>query len=137
MTPRGRLEYLYMGTADFARDLAWWRDVMRGEVAWNFEAFGARVAALRVWEKGPLLLVADHRPAPSLLPVFAVDDLEAAMADLQARGWRAEGDPFGIPDGPCVLFKDPSGNEFAMYGDERPHALDASYREPANPRAVR
>lgn len=137
MASLGRLEYLYMGTSDFARDLAWWRDVMRGEVVWNFDAFGAHVAALRVWDDGPLLLLADHRPSPSLLPVHGVADLDAARKDLESRGWRAHGEPFGIPDGTCVLYKDPSGNEFALYGIERPHALEASFADPRNPRAVR
>lgn len=136
MSPLGRLTYLYLGTADFERDLAWWRDVVGAPLVWSFEAFGAKVAALRVSE-GPLLLLADHRPAPSLLPVYAVDDLDAAERDLRARGWRPEGPRFGIPDGPCVLFRDPSGNEFALYGDERPGALEAAYADETNARARR
>lgn len=134
--PLGRLAYLYAGSADFDADLAYYRDVVGAEVVWNFSAFGARVAALRLAE-GPLWLVADHRPAPSVLPVFAVGDLDAAERDLTARGWTAEGPRFEIPDGPCVLFKDPSGNGLALYGDVRPNALVTSYADQRDQRVGR
>ena len=122
--PLGRLEYLYVGSADVARDLDHYVRVLGGEVAWDFEEFGTRVAGVRLFEQGPMVLLAGHRPAPSVLPVFAVPDLDAAEGTLRARGWAPEGPRFGIPDGDCCLFKDPSGNEFAIYEDTRPHVLE-------------
>ena len=125
--PLGDLKYLYVGTSRFDDDLAFYRDVLGAEEVWNFAEFGARVAALRV-AAGPLLLIADHRPAPSCLPVFAVEDLDAAVARLESRGWRADSGPFGIPDGPCYLFSDRSGNQLAIFGNVRPDALSAVSR---------
>ena len=127
MPPLGDLKYLYVGTSRFDEDLAYYRDVIGAEEVWNFEEFGARVAALRV-ATGPLLLIADHRPAPSCLPVFGVEDLDAAVAGLESRGWRADSGPFGIPDGPCYLFSDKSGNQLAIFGNVRPDALSAVRR---------
>ncbi len=63
-TPLGRLVYLYVGSANLEGDLAYYRDVIGAAVVWHFRHFGAQVAALRVGA-GPLLLLADHRPAPS------------------------------------------------------------------------
>ena len=120
--PLGRLTYLYVGTSDFDADLAYYRDVIGAEVVWNLTGFGARVAAFRVSE-GPLYLIADHRHAPNVMPVFAVDDLDKTEKALRKRGWTSEGERFEIPDGPALLFKDRSGNELAVYGDERPGAL--------------
>jgi hypothetical protein len=57
--PFGKLEYLYVGTVDFERDVAYYRDVLGAEVVWAFHAFGARVAALRVCA-GPLLVTVDY-----------------------------------------------------------------------------
>ena len=125
--PLGELKYLYVGTSRFEEDLAYYRDVIGAEEVWNFEEFGARVAALRV-ATGPLLLIADHRPAPSCLPVFGVEDLNAAVTGLESRGWRADSGPFGIPDGPCYLFSDKSGNQLAIFGNVRPDALSAVRR---------
>jgi hypothetical protein len=120
--PLGDLKYLYVGTSRFDDDLKYYRDVIGADEVWNFEEFGARVAALRV-ATGPLLLIADHRPAPSCLPVFGVDDLDEAVAGLESRGWRADSGPFGIPDGPCYLFSDRSRNQLAIFGNVRPDAL--------------
>ena len=120
--PLGELKYLYVGTSRFDEDLEFYGTVLGAEKVWHFEEFGARVAAFRV-AQGPLLLLADHRPAPSCLPVFAVSDLDAAVRELEGRGWRPESGPFGIPDGPCYLFRDRSGNQLAVFGDVRPDAL--------------
>ena len=102
----------------------------------HFDKFGARVAAVRVAD-GPLLLLADHRPAPGCMPVFAVEDLDGTVADLERRGWKPRSGPFEIPDGPCYLFADPSGNELAVFGNVRPDALVRAYTDPANQAAVR
>jgi hypothetical protein len=52
-SPLGKLAYLYVGTAAFERDVAYYRDVLGAEVVWAFNAYGAKVAALRVCD-GPL-----------------------------------------------------------------------------------
>lgn len=122
--PIGRLEYLYVGSHDVARDLAYYTDVLGAEVVWDFTNFGTRVAGLRLFAEGPMVVLAGHREAPSTMCVFAVGSLDAAEAALRARGWRPEGARFGIPDGDALLFKDPSGNEMAIYEDTRPHALE-------------
>ncbi|MHB8605163.1 MAG: VOC family protein [Thermoplasmatota archaeon] len=121
--PFGALAFLYVGTDDMARDLAYYEDVLGATRVWKFEAFGTEVAALRLDADGPLYLLAEHRHAPSVLPIYRVDSLDATTRTLATRGWKAEGPAFEIPNGPCVLFKDPSGNELAIFEDVRPHAL--------------
>jgi hypothetical protein len=127
--PLGELKYLYVGTGRFDDDLAYYAGVVGAEKVWEFAKFGARVAAFRL-AAGPLWLIADHRPAPSCLPVFAVPDLAATARDLESRGWKAESGPFEIPDGPCYLFRDRSDNQLAVFGNVRPDALMAMRRSP-------
>jgi len=117
------LEYLYVGSRDFARDLAYYRDVLRAELVWNHEGFGAHVAALRLGE-GPLLLLADHRPAPSCILLYAVVDLKETAKGLRKRRWKPEGRPFEIPNGPCYVFEDPSGNRFGIFQNVRPRPFE-------------
>jgi len=135
-SPLGRLEYLYVGTAAFDRDVAYYRDVLGAEVVWAFAAFGAKVAALRVCD-GPLLLLADHRPAPSCMPVLAVENLEVTVGELKKRCWQSEGEPFEIPNGPCYRFTDPSGNPLALFQNLRPNAMEQAYADTSNPNAIR
>ena len=117
-SPVGPVRFLYVGSADVGRDLAAYASA-GGSVVWDKTAFGTRVAAVR-WGDGPLVLLAGHRPAPSMLPVVEVADLKAAVKSLKAAGWHAEGESFEIPNGPCRLLKDPSGNEWAFFQDDRP-----------------
>jgi len=82
--PLGKLRFLYVGSGDFAADLKYYRDSVGAELLWNSKGFGARVASLRVGE-GPLILIADHRSAPSYLPIYEVKNLENAVGELKRR----------------------------------------------------
>lgn len=127
MTVFGALKYLYVGVDDFEKALAYWCDVIGAKLVWRFHAFDANVAAVAVGQGTPLVLLADHRPAPSMMPLWVVEDLEGAVKELTARGWKAMAGPFGIPDGDCYTFVDPSGNECGLFENERPDALVAEY----------
>ncbi len=125
--PFGRLENLYVGTAGFDRDCTYYMAVLGAERVWAFNVFGARVAAFRVFQR-PLLLLADHRPAPSCMPILAVADLGTAVAELRARGWQSDGEMFEVPNGPCYRFVDPSGNAYALLQNDRPEAMERAGR---------
>lgn len=122
-SPLGTLRYLYVGSSDPAADIAYWRDVVGAAVEWDYTEFGTRVAGVRV-AAGPLWIVAGHRAGKGVLPVFVVPGLDAAAADLRKRGWTPHEGPVEIPDGPCYLFRDASGNEVALVGDARPGAQE-------------
>jgi catechol 2,3-dioxygenase-like lactoylglutathione lyase family enzyme len=118
-TPFGKLRFLYVGSADVKRDLDYYVKVLGSRTVWDRTAFGTRVAAVELCD-GPLLLLAGHRPAPSILPIFQVDSLKASEKELRSRGWKPENGPFEIPNGPCYVFRDPSGNQLAIFQDDRP-----------------
>jgi hypothetical protein len=131
----GRLAYLYLGSTDVGTDLVFWQDALGARLRWRFRAFGADVAAVDVGT-GPPVLLASHRPAPSVLPIWAVTDVTRVIDDLRESGW-VHGVELEIPDGPVFVFRDPSGNELAALQVLRPDALDGAWRDPDNPRAVR
>jgi predicted enzyme related to lactoylglutathione lyase len=119
-----RLTYLYVGSADVPADLAFYRDRLGAEVVWDREAMGTHVAAVRIGD-GPLVLLADHREAGAVLPIWTVDDLDAALAELNRRGWTGPTNRVEVPDGPCLLLSDPSGNEIGLLHQVRPEILES------------
>lgn len=120
--PFGPLTYLYVGSADVGRDIDYYRDVLGAEVVWDSEAFGTRVAAVRL-AAGPLVLLAGHRPARSVIQIYQVPSLRTVSGTLRKRGWKPKGEAFGVPDGSCLLFEDPTGNELAILEVLRPDAM--------------
>jgi hypothetical protein len=104
----GPLRFLYVGSADFDADFRYYRDSLGAELVWNRKAFGARVAAFHVGT-GPLLLLADHRPAPSCLPIFEVDDFEKALKDLKRRGNTPDRARSRFPMAPAPSSRIPAG----------------------------
>ncbi|MFL5346244.1 MAG: VOC family protein [Hyalangium sp.] len=131
----GPLRYLYVGTARFAEDLAFYREVLGAELVWHFRRFGAEVAAVRLGE-GPLYILADHRPAKSTLPIYAVEDLEAFRASAEARGLKGA-HSVETPDGPCLVLHDPTGNELGALEEVRPRVLEGAWRTSGNTYAVK
>ena len=80
-----RLAYVYVGAPDVRSAAAFYLRDLGAELVWAFDRFGARVAALRLGD-GPLLLLADHRPAGECRLLYAVDDLDGAVRRLRAAG---------------------------------------------------
>ena len=118
----GRLAYLYVGSADLEADLTFYRDRLGAEVVWDRQAMGTHVAAVRLGD-GPLVLLADHREAGTVLPIWTVDDLDAARAELERRGWKGPATQVEVPDGPCLLLSDASGNEVGLLHQIRPDVM--------------
>jgi len=103
-----------IGSEDPKRLVDYYTKILGARKIWDFTSMGTRVAAINV-SSGPLLLLAGHRPAPSVLPVFEVENLKATVKEFRSRGWLPDGEQFEIPNGPCYLFKDPSGNQMAIF----------------------
>ncbi|MDQ6615031.1 MAG: hypothetical protein M3083_09845 [Actinomycetota bacterium] len=130
------LRFLYVGSSDTERDLASWLAMPGAALRWRFRHFGADVAAVDVGAP-PVVLLADHRPAGSVLPIYAVTDLDATGADLQQGGWVLELGPMGTPEGPVSVWRDASGTTIALLRVDRPDAMDAAYTDGANTHAIR
>jgi predicted enzyme related to lactoylglutathione lyase len=122
------VEYLYMGSSDYERDLTYYRDVLGAQEVWKFDRFGSKITAFSL-SAGPLILLSDSRQAPSCQPVFRVSDLQSCARDLTARGWKPVAGPFGTPNGEAYSFEDPSGNRFAIFQVDET-STDRAYFDP-------
>jgi catechol 2,3-dioxygenase-like lactoylglutathione lyase family enzyme len=105
-----------MPSSDVARDLAFYRDVLGAEVVFAIEAFGTRVGAVRWGDRGAQLLLAEHLEGEAPVLVHRVDDLDAALADVEVE------ERFEIPHGPCAELRTPGGQRLALYQRTRPEA---------------
>ncbi len=117
--PFQRLDFLYVPSRDVAGDLAFFSDVLGGRVVFAIDSMGTRVAAVRLTEDPPLVLLTDHLEGDRPILVYRVPDLETALAQLEGRGWRRE-HTFEIPHGPICSFQGPGGHRVAMYQLTRP-----------------
>lgn len=126
--PFKNLSYLYLGTDDYEATVEYYLDVLHAEKVWDFDRFGAKVTAFKV-SSGPLLLVSNHRKAPSCQPVFEVDDLSLTIRELKERGFKEQAGPFGTPNGEAYSFLDPGGNSIAIFQVD-PDSTDRSYVDP-------
>lgn len=125
------LRFLYVGSDHTARDVTAWLALPGARLRWRFQAFDADVAALDLGG-APLVLVADHRPAGSVLPIYAVADLDETAATMVGGGWTHHAGPLGTPEGPAVVLADASGTLVALLRVDRPGAMDDAYGDGAN-----
>jgi hypothetical protein len=117
------LDYIYAPSADVAADARWFVTVFRAELVFAIEASGTRVAALRLSD-GPALLLTDHLPDEHPVFIYRVEDLRAAAAALEARGWTPER-TIELPPGPCSTLRAPGGLRLALYELTRPVVVES------------
>lgn len=120
-SPFEGLDFIYMPSSDVARDLTFYTDVLGGEPVFAIEAMGTRVAQVRLDDRSPALLLADHLEGEAPVLVHRVGDFDAALAELESRGAQIES-RFGIPHGPCATLRTPGGHRLAIYELARPGA---------------
>jgi catechol 2,3-dioxygenase-like lactoylglutathione lyase family enzyme len=117
------LDFLYVPSGDVAADLAFYRDVLGGEIVFAIEAFDTRVAEVRVAPGSPHLLLAGHLEGEAPVLVHRVGDLDGAIARLAERGLEA-GARFDIPPGPCAELGTPGGQRIGIYEATRPEVYE-------------
>ena len=117
--PFESLDFLYVPSDDVPRDLDFFSEVLGGRIVFAIDSMGTRVAAVRMTEGPPLILLTDHLEGDRPILVYRVPDLVAALAELEGRGWRRE-HTFEIPHGPICSFEGPGGHRVAVYQLTRP-----------------
>jgi hypothetical protein len=105
-----------------AADVEYFTSVLGAELAFAIEGMGARVAMVRLSEDPPHVLLTDHLEGTMAIMVYRVSELDAAMRELKARGWK-KAQTLELPMGPCCSFKTPGGHRIAVYELSRPGVL--------------
>jgi predicted enzyme related to lactoylglutathione lyase len=77
-------------------------------------AFGGAGAPLALEAGGPAAEGRRGKERNPTLVQFAVDDIEAAVADLRACGVAPDGEVRRGPYGALAFFRDPEGNRVAL-----------------------
>src|SRR5205814_7459081 len=106
--------------------ISFYADALGGELLWKIRDGRTWVAAVRLAETGPVALLANHLPPGDGLLVYRVRSLAEIRTRLEDRGWSVEGEPFELPQGPCLVFRDPARQRFAVYERVRPGVDDIS-----------
>jgi hypothetical protein len=112
-----------MPSRDVAADVRYYSEVLGGRVVFAIDSMGTKVAAIRLTDGPPLVLLADHVEGDRPILVYRVDDLAEATSALQARGW-AGASRLEIPHGPCRSFETPGRHRIALYQLTRPEVAD-------------
>jgi hypothetical protein len=121
--PFERLDFLYTPSANVAADMEHFVTAFGATVEFAIEAYGTRVAMVRLSEGPPAILFTDHLEGERAIMVYRVPDLDRAVEDLKARGFDP-GPRFGIPHGPIHSFHAPGGHRVAIYELTRPEMAE-------------
>jgi hypothetical protein len=116
-----QLDFVYLPSRDVAADVRHFTDVLGACAVFAIEAFGTRVAMVRLAPQPPALLLAGHLGGDQPVLVHRVAALGRALADLEARGVEVEA-RFEIPHGPGAELRCPGPQRVAIYELSRPGA---------------
>jgi predicted enzyme related to lactoylglutathione lyase len=120
------LDYIYMAAPDFDAAVRFYTSTLGGELRWRIQDGDVRVAAVRLAGMGPAVLLASHIAAHQTILIYRVHDIAIVRHRLATDGWTDVEEPFEIPQGPCLVFRDPGGQRLAIYERVRP-AVDETF----------
>src|SRR5262249_51238872 len=114
MRQDGKLDYLEMPGGDLPALKAFYAEVF----GWRFTDYGPEYAAFdQGLEGGFYAGPPGGLGAPAPLPVLFSTGLEATLAKVQGAGAEIVRPIFAFPGGRRFHFRDPAGNELAVWGD--------------------
>jgi hypothetical protein len=116
-----RLDFVYLPSRDVAADLKHFTGGLGAEVVFAIEAFGTRVAMVRLAPDPPPVLFAGHLQGDQPILVYRVENLDRAIAELRDRHVEI-GVHFEIPHGHGVEVTNPGPHRIALYERTRPEA---------------
>ena len=119
MAPLGVLDFVYLPSRNVAQDVEHYTEELGGELVFAIEAFGTRVAMVKLSDEPPALLLAGHLEGNRPVLVYRVADLERTLAELRERGVEVLA-RFGIPHGPGAEIANPGPQRIALYELTRP-----------------
>jgi uncharacterized protein len=104
-----KLNYLELPVATTDRA----KDFYSGVFGWAFSDYGPSYAATMTGDSDIGLQADAAEQTAALLPVIEVDDLDAALAAVEAAGGTVTLPVFVFPGGRRFHFRDPDGHELA------------------------
>jgi hypothetical protein len=115
------LDFIYAPTGDVDGAAAQHVEVLGAEPLWTVRAMDTTVAALRVSDLGPQILLSGHLQGERPVLVYRVADYQQSVARLRAAGLTGVRE-LEIPHGPCAAFALEGGQRYAVYQLSRPDA---------------
>ena len=108
------IDYIEFSVADMARTKQFYAEAF----GWEFNDYGPEYAGIRKpgGEAGGLRLVSEVAPGGPLVILYS-RDLEDSLARVRAAGGSITVDPFEFPGGRRFHFRDPGGNELAVWSE--------------------
>jgi predicted enzyme related to lactoylglutathione lyase len=82
--------------------------------------FWAGETCFAIWE--PARMGMEFQPTKNGLALLHVEDVDAARADLEAKGVEFVGDTFDTGVCHMAIFRDPDGNELVLHKRYAPYA---------------
>ena len=114
-----RLDFVYLPSRDVAADMIHFSRRLGAELVFAIEAFGTRVAMVRLDPHPPALLLAGHLDGDQPILVYRVAELERTITELRRREVEVAM-RFEIPHGPGAELTNPGPQRIALYQLTRP-----------------
>lgn len=110
------IDYIEFVVTDMARSKRFYEAAFD----WQFNEYGPDYAGIRKQQGGEAggLRVGSEVSAGGPLVILYSDDLETTLTRVRDAGGQITQEPFEFPGGRRFHFKDPSGNELAVWSEQ-------------------
>jgi predicted enzyme related to lactoylglutathione lyase len=112
--PENQIDYIEFPASDVAATKEFYGAVF----GWKFEDYGPDYTSFFDGRLGGGFTRESAGPARGLLVVLYAADLDEVQRKIRAAGGSIVKDTFSFPGGRRFHFKDPNGNELAVWSDQ-------------------
>ncbi len=114
MRKTGKLDYLELTATGATLDSV--KAFYAAAFSWSFTDYGPTYSAFNEGLDGGFQADAAEAAGPPL-PVLYSDDIEETLAAVESAGGKIVKPVFSFPGGRRFHFRDPAGNELAVWGE--------------------
>ena len=79
------LDFLYVPAPNIEESIRYYTNILDGELLWKIHAYGVWVACIKLSNKEPYILLADHIEKKDLIQIYQVNNLDKTFSELIKR----------------------------------------------------
>lgn len=80
------LDFLYVPDINMQESIRYYANIVDGKLLWKIHAYGVWVAQIKLSNKEPYILLADHIEKEDMPLIYRVANLDKTFSELKSRG---------------------------------------------------
>jgi hypothetical protein len=79
------LDFVYLPSSNIQESIRYYTNLLDGELLWKIHAYGVWVTCIKLSNKEPYILLADHIEKKDMILIYQVNSLDKTHSELKSK----------------------------------------------------